>query len=156
MANQLDRDQKSGLFIVSYNIFKPGVAGGYNLQLRLSVYPPARRVSGEAVITHATQQPLVFKTAVQGSYEEISSGIELFLAGHNLLQAQAQHGQQQSHSLLGEDFHFDGHLKGGWQADNGSRARYAFLQHGHWTEVIGQDVQLSDEVRHAAKALNLR
>ncbi|OHX12717.1 DUF1842 domain-containing protein [Chromobacterium sphagni] len=156
MANQLDRDQKAGLFIVSYNVSKPGVAGGYNLQLKLSVYPPSRRVSGEAVITHATAQPLVFKSPVHGHYEENGSNIELFLAGHNLLQTQGQQGQQQAHALPGEDFHFDGHLKGGWQADAGSKARYAFLQHGHWTEVIGQDIQLSDELRHTVKSLNLR
>ena len=156
MANQLDRDQKAGLFIVSYNVFKPGVDGGYKLQLKLSVYPPSRRVSGEAVITHATAQPLVFKSPVQGHYEENGSNIELFLFGHQLPQAQGQHPQQQAHAPLGEDFHFDGQLKGGWQADAGSKARYAFLQNGHWTEVSGQDIQLSDELRHAAKSLNLR
>ncbi|MBP4049070.1 DUF1842 domain-containing protein [Chromobacterium violaceum] len=147
MASQ-DRDQKSGLFIVSYNVFKPGVAGGYNLHLQLSVYPPARQVSGHAVITQALQHPLIFENPVQGRYEEKGSDIELFLNGFRLPIDPA--------SPRVGDFHFDGHLKGGWHAENGSRARYAFLQAGHWVEEFGQDIQLSDEVRHTVKALNLR
>ncbi|OWY37680.1 hypothetical protein CEK28_15745 [Xenophilus sp. AP218F] len=148
MASNLDREQKSGLFIVSYNVFKPGLAGGYNLSLQLSVYPPARQISGRATLTQALQQPLVLQVPVRGHYEEKGGDIELFLTGFG--------SPTPSSTLLIEEFHFDGALKGGWQAEAGSKARYAFLQNGHWHEVIGQEVQLSDELRHSVKALNLR
>ncbi|UTH75246.1 DUF1842 domain-containing protein [Chromobacterium sp. IIBBL 290-4] len=158
MANHLDRDQKSGLFLVRYDVFKPGIVGGYHLQLNLTVYPPKRHVGGEAVITQATAQPLVLRTAVHGHYEQngssVTSDIDLFLTGRNLLPIPQQ--QQQPHILpLGEDFIFDGLLKGGWRATPGSTARYLFLHNGRWIEEVGQDIQLEHELQNAHKALNL-
>ncbi|AXE29328.1 hypothetical protein DK842_05045 [Chromobacterium phragmitis] len=156
MANQADRDQKSGLFIVNYNVFKSNQVGGYNLQLRLSVYPPARRVTGEAIITHATAQPLVFENQVQGHYEENGGNVELILQGVRQHHAQDQQGQQQqAHAHLREDFFFDGLLKGGWRAEHGSHGRYAFRLNGRWIEEIGQEIQQSEEQHNAHKALRL-
>ncbi|KIA81985.1 hypothetical protein QR66_01680 [Chromobacterium piscinae] len=155
MANHLDRDQKSGLFLVRYEVFKPGVAGGYHLHLNLSVYPPTRHVSGETIITQALAQPVVLRVPVQGQYEQAGNDIDLFLTGRPLLQAQQS--SQPPHILPPqfEDFFFDGLLKQGWKAASGSLARYAFLHNGRWVEEVGQDIQLERELQNAHKALNL-
>ena len=153
----IDRDQKSGLFIVSYNVNKPGQAGGLNLRLDLTVYTPSRQVTGRATITHATLQPLVFEHPIQGRYEEQGRDIELHLVGTPRLHE--QHAQNQAHAAghaLLEQFFFDGQLKDGWQAGNGSKARYAFFQNQQWHEQLGQEVRLADEINNAIKALNLR
>ena len=42
----IDRDQKSGLFIISYNVNKPGQAGGLNLRLTRPCTP--RRATSPA------------------------------------------------------------------------------------------------------------
>ena len=118
----IDRDQKSGLFIISYNVNKPGQAGGLNLRLDLTVYTPSRHITGRATITHATLQPLVFEHPIQGRYEEQGRDIELHLIGAPRLHE--QHAQNQAHAAghaLLEQFFFDGQLKDGWQAGNGSR-----------------------------------
>lgn len=80
MKDQVDTQDKTGLFLVSYKVTTPAI-GSPELILKLTVNTPDRRLSGSGHISSAsTNPPLDVRSDVRGSYGEIIFGANTQIA----------------------------------------------------------------------------
>ncbi len=118
---------QTGLFPVTYVVATPAI-GAPVLTLSLLVNTPAKKVSGIATITQATNPPLVFHADVWGTFSQLQleanaeSSIILTLDGNPSGQT----------SMIAETFHFHGILSGNWQT---GQASYRYEEGGRWHAV---------------------
>ncbi|MEW6734634.1 MAG: DUF1842 domain-containing protein [Acidobacteriota bacterium] len=132
-------DQKTGLFVVSYDI-GTDLIGAPLFKLHLSVYTPNKTVTGTGRITQTTNPPLDIATRVQGEYTYMTvmpnkSHILVTAVGYPIINWPAHAGIG---PVIPPNVELRMVLEDNWSS---GRAMYRYLVDGSWHEVTDAPVK---------------